>query len=87
MPKIIFIYLEDELAAKLDALAASMERPKSWVIEQAIINYVDEQSWQVEAVREALQDYRSGTAILVPHKQVMQEIEELETKIRAALPR
>jgi predicted transcriptional regulator len=85
MTKITSVRLEDELATKLDALAASMERPKSWVIEQAIINYVDEQSWQVEAIREALQDYRSGKAVLVSHEQVMQEMDELETEIRATL--
>jgi predicted transcriptional regulator len=87
MTKIISVHLEDELAGKLDALAATMKRPEAWIIEQAIINYVDEQSWQVEVVREALQDYRSGKATLVSHEHVMQEIEELETEIRATLPR
>jgi predicted transcriptional regulator len=85
MPKITSVRLEDTLAGKLDALATSLERPKAWVIEQAIATYVDEQSWQVAAIKEALQDYRSGEATLVAHEQVMQEMEELEAEIRSTL--
>jgi predicted transcriptional regulator len=82
MTKVTSVRLEDELADKLDRLADSMDRPKAWLIEQAIKSYVDEQSWQVRAIREAMEEYRTGKAESVPHEQVM---ERLEAKIRAKL--
>jgi predicted transcriptional regulator len=61
-------------------LAASLDRPKAWIIEQAIITYLEEQSWQVQVITEALDEYRAGAATLVPHEQVM---ERLEAKLRS----
>jgi predicted transcriptional regulator len=71
--------LDDEMANKLDRLAASLDRPRAWLIEQAIANYVEEQSWQVAAIGEALDDYRGGKAAVTPHEQVM---ERLAAKLR-----
>jgi predicted transcriptional regulator len=69
------IRLEDDLSDRLDALAALLDRPTSWVIKQAIESYLDEQSWQTGAVQKALADYRSGKAELVPHEEVMAQLE------------
>ncbi len=82
MTRVTSVRLEDETAAKLDTLAASMDRPRAWLIEQAVKSYVEEQTWQVQAISEALADYRSGKAEIVPHEQVM---EQMEAKIRASL--
>lgn len=76
------VRLHEELSDKLDALAVALDRPRAWVLEQAVQNYVDEQSWQVEAVKSALDDYSSGKAELVPHEQVMAR---LESRIRQEL--
>ncbi|MDQ3707594.1 MAG: ribbon-helix-helix protein, CopG family [Chloroflexota bacterium] len=85
MPKITSIRLEDETAAQLDALTKSMDRPRAWLIDQAIKSYIAEQSWQITAIKEALEDYRSGQAELVPHEAVMDEMAALEAEIRAEL--
>jgi predicted transcriptional regulator len=82
MAKPTSVRLEDDLSERLDALAVSVNRPKTWLIEEAIRRYVEEQSWQVQAIQEALDDYRSGKAELVPHDQVMQR---LEAKIKSKL--
>lgn len=74
MAKVTTVRLNEELAEQLDALAASLDRPRSWVIEQAIARYLQEQAWQVQAIQEALDDLNSGQAELVPHKQVMQRL-------------
>ena len=74
------IELNDELAARLDQLSASLDRPRSWVIEQAIARYVEEGAWQVTAIREALDVYERGKAEVLPHEEVMAR---LEAKIRA----
>jgi predicted transcriptional regulator len=85
MAKVTSVRLEDELSQRLDRLAVSMDRPKAWLIEQAIKSYIDEQSWQVQAIKEALDDYRSGKSRLVSHEEVTAELEKLEADIRGSL--
>lgn len=85
MARITSIRLEDETTEQLDALARSMDRPKAWLIDQAIKSYIAEQSWQVAAIKEALEDYRSGGAELEPHEAVMEEMIALEKEIRAEM--
>jgi predicted transcriptional regulator len=76
MTKPTSVRLPDELAARLDKLAASIDRPKSWVIEQAIARYVAEESWQVQAIAEAFAEYQQGKATLHPHDDVMGRLEQ-----------
>ncbi len=79
MAKVTSVRLDDAMASKLDHLAASLDRSRAWLIEQAIASYVEEQSWQVQAISGALDAYRSGNAAVKPHEQVL---ERLEAKIR-----
>ncbi|MBD1860011.1 MULTISPECIES: CopG family ribbon-helix-helix protein [Leptolyngbya] len=39
---------------KLEALATSTNRSKSWLAAQAIVAYVEEQSWQIQQIEEAI---------------------------------
>jgi predicted transcriptional regulator len=82
MPRPTSVRLEDELSERLDQLAIAVNRPKTWLIEEAVRCYVEEQSWQVAAIRQELDDHRSGTGEIVSHDQVMQR---LEARIRAKL--
>ena len=82
MVRIILVRLEDFLSDKLDALATSMEQPKARLIEQAIRDYIEEQSGHEQAIEEAITEYRSGKAEVAPHEQVM---EQLEGRIQAKL--
>lgn len=76
MPKVTSIRLSDELVRRLDQLSHALDRPRSWVIEQAIARYIDEEAWQVSAIAEALEEYRKGGAKLTPHDQVMRELHD-----------
>jgi len=75
--KVTSVRLTDDTADKLDRLAASLDRPKAWLIEQAIDSYLEEQSWQIAAIEEALAEYEAGTATLIPHEAVEVRMEEL----------
>ncbi len=77
MSKVTSVRLTDDTADKLDRLAASLDRPKAWLIEQAIDSYLEEQSWQIAAIEEALAEYEAGTATLIPHEAVEVRMEEL----------
>ncbi len=78
--------IPEELSREVDRVAEAIQRSRSWVVEEAIREYVKEQEWQTRATQEAMKDYRSGTAILVPHDEVMAELETLEAEISATLP-
>lgn len=80
MARVTSIRLSDELVGRLDALAAAVDRPRAWVIEQAIVRYVEEEAWQVAALTEALAEYRAGRVTLHDHDAVM---ERLEARLRA----
>ncbi len=75
MARVTSVRLSDELGEKLDRLAASLDRPRAWLIEQAIARYVEDEAWQVAAIGEALEAYRQGRAVLRPHDEVMARLE------------
>ncbi|MEO1925010.1 MAG: ribbon-helix-helix domain-containing protein [Gammaproteobacteria bacterium] len=43
----------DEIADKIGSLAKAMDRPKNWVIEDALKQYLSEQAWQIEGIKQA----------------------------------
>ncbi len=80
MSKRSSIRLSDDVTARLDQLAAALDRPRAWLIEQAIARYVEEEAWQVSAITDALAEYRKGGVTLHPHREVMGRV---EAKLRA----
>lgn len=82
MSQITSIRLEDTLAERLSTLAAALDRPKTWVIEQALTRYLDEEAWQVKAIQEAVDEVESGNAILIPHEEVMRYMEDKFPELR-----
>ncbi len=75
MAKMTSVRLSDDLAARVEQLAVALDRSKAWVIEQALTRYVDEEAWQVEAIIEALAEYRRGDATVRSHAEVMASVE------------
>lgn len=74
----ITIRANPELIKAITELANSMERSRNWVIENALKNYLEVQSWQVEGIKQALSEVDSGER-LVSHKEVF-------AKLRKKLP-
>ncbi len=54
------IRIPKERQAQLDAVAAFMDRPRSWVMNQAIEDYLETQTWQIEAIKKALKEADNG---------------------------
>jgi predicted transcriptional regulator len=44
-------------------IAHALDRPKSWVIEQAIKDFVALQAWHLAAIEEGVQDADAGRVI------------------------
>jgi len=68
------VQLPDELAAQLDGLAAVLDRPREWLIEQALDRYIEQESEAIDAIATALAEYRAGNAAVLPHAVVMDRI-------------
>jgi predicted transcriptional regulator len=56
----------------LDSLAAAQDRPRSYLINEAITNYIQLHAYQDALVRKGLEDMRKGR--LVSHEQVVRRL-------------
>jgi RHH-type transcriptional regulator, rel operon repressor / antitoxin RelB len=54
------VRLSSELKERLDRLAESTRRSKSYLAVQAIAEYVDGNAWQVEEIRKAVEKADAG---------------------------
>ena len=54
---------------KLDSLAEAQDRPRSYLINEAITNYIDLHTYQDALVRKGLEDFRQGR--VVSHEEVV----------------
>jgi predicted transcriptional regulator len=64
--------------AALDALAAAQERPRSYLINEAITNYIELHAYQDALVRRGLEDMRAGR--LVGHAEVVRRLKRTGRK-------
>lgn len=59
----ISLRIRPALTRRIGALAETLDRPKSWVVEQAIEDYLDTQSWQIKAIKEGIAAADRGALI------------------------
>jgi Predicted transcriptional regulator len=52
--------LDTDTQAQLEKLAAATSRSRSWLVAEAVRQYVAEQSWQVEAIQEGVRQADEG---------------------------
>ena len=60
MSATVTIRLESELKQRLDQLAESMQRSKSFLAAQAIRDFVDLNEWQVQEIEQAIVEADRG---------------------------
>jgi len=58
----------------LDSLAASQRRPRSYLINEAITNYIELHAYQDALVRKGLEDLRKGR--VVSHEEVVKRLKK-----------
>jgi len=52
--------LDPEVAKKLEMLVKATDRSKSYLVAEAIENYVEDQAWQIEAIKEGIKEADKG---------------------------
>jgi predicted transcriptional regulator len=70
--KTISFRADAEKIAALDTLAAAQDRPRSYLINEAITNYLELQAYQDELVRKGLEEVRAGR--VVSHEDVVKRL-------------
>jgi predicted transcriptional regulator len=55
--------LETNTKRRLEALAAATRRTKTFVLEEAINQYLDVNEWQIKSIEEGLADAKAGRII------------------------
>jgi len=59
-PAPLSVRLPRQLHRKVAAVAEAMDRPKSWIVERAVEQYVALQEWQVADIDRALKEADAG---------------------------
>jgi predicted transcriptional regulator len=70
-----------EIAEKLAVLAEAMQRSRNWVVDEALRQYIETQSWQVQGIQQAQTSLARGEG--TPFADAMSNLRaRLERKLR-----
>ena len=83
--KVITAHVPLPLAEKVDELAARLERPRGWIVKQAVSAWVDQEEERRRLTLEAIADVDAGRVI--DHRAVKAWAESLGTAKPLPLPR
>jgi predicted transcriptional regulator len=81
----VSVRLRPAINKELGKIGAALDRPKSWLIEQALNDYVETQKWQIAAIEEGIREADAG--LTIPHKEVVRWIRSLGTSKELSRPR
>ena len=77
-------HIPKELVARVDAMAAFEDRPRGWVVKQALADWVDMAEERQRMLQEAFDDVDAGR--LIPHEDMIAWAASLDTDTPMALP-
>ena len=65
----VSVRLDSELNEQVAAIAVALDRPKSWIIEQAVKDFVALEAWRLAAIDEGIKAADDGR--VVAHEDVV----------------
>lgn len=77
-------HIPKELVARVDAMAAFEDRPRGWVVKQALADWVDMAEERQRMLQEAFDDVDAGR--LIPHEDMVAWAASLDTDTPMPLP-
>ena len=73
MSAVITVRVEDDLRERLEQLADATRRSRSFIVAEALREYVAQHEWQVAEIESGIADADQGK--LAPHAKVMKKLE------------
>jgi predicted transcriptional regulator len=83
--KVVTAHLPRELADRVDAYAARMERSRGWIVKQALADWIWREEEKDRLTREAMAEVDAG--FVIPHEEVEAWALSLETDTPLPRPR
>jgi predicted transcriptional regulator len=83
--RVVTAHVPIALAEKIDRLAARLERPRGWIVKQALAAWIDQEEERERLTREALAEVDAGQVI--DHQAVQAWADSLTTKRPRPAPR
>ena len=83
--RVVTAKLPDDLVSRLDEVADRIERSKSWIVRQAVTEWLAEEQRRYDLTLEALKDVDEGRTI--PHEEVLAMVEQRKRERREARDR
>jgi predicted transcriptional regulator len=83
--RVVTAKLPDDLVFRLDEIADRIDRSKSWIVRQAVTEWLAEEQRRHELTLEALKDVDEGRTI--PHEEVLAMVEQRKRERREARTR
>jgi predicted transcriptional regulator len=70
MSQTVSIRLNEKIISNLEKLSKITDRSKAWLMGHAIEQYVEHESWQIEAIEKSLLKVQSDEATFAKHQDV-----------------
>jgi predicted transcriptional regulator len=80
----VSVRLQPELNEQVSAIAQALHRPKSWVIEQALKEFVAVQTWQLAVIDEGIRAADAGR--VVEHDEVAKWVSSWDKPYELPMP-
>jgi predicted transcriptional regulator len=71
--RVITAKLPEDLVSRMDEVSERIDRSKSWIVRQAVMEWLAEEQRRFELTQEALKDADEGRTI--PHDEVLAMVE------------
>lgn len=82
--RVLTAHVPLDLAEKVDAAAERLDRPRAWVVKQALTSWLDREERRHQLTLEALQDVKAGHT--VDHEAVKAWADSLGTDDQKPMP-
>ena len=83
--RVVTANLPDDLVSRMDEVAERIDRTKSWIVREAVAEWLAEEQRRHELTLEALNDVDEGRTI--PHEEVLAMVEQRKRERREARTR
>jgi predicted transcriptional regulator len=83
--KVLTAHLPRDMAEKIDQLADRLDRPRAWIVKQALADWIDQEEERERLTREALADVDAGRVI--DHQAVQSWADSLGTDKPLPVPK